>query len=53
MIVAVNVVEDIKELKANPSLQHFLGSVYKYDSIKKKEVQVSVLSCSLAIRRVG
>jgi hypothetical protein len=38
MIVAVNVVEDIAELEAKPSLQHFLGSVYEYDSIKKKEV---------------
>jgi hypothetical protein len=53
MIVAVNVVEDIKELEANPSLQHFPGAIYEYDSMKKKEVQVSTSGCSLAITRVS
>ena len=46
--MAVNVVEDLKELEANPSLQHFLGSVYEYDSIKKRRSRL-VLQAALLL----
>ena len=53
MIVAVNVIEDIKELEANPSLRHFLGAVYEYDSVKKREVQVSSLGYFLLFKELA